>query len=262
VQTCLRDSTPAASVARLLREAAFEVGEAVAHCPDWCAPGVRPGQTALDLAADAAALHRLLPAGVSVLSEESGHHDGDSALTVVVDPVDGTENAVRGFPHYATSLCAVDEEGPIAAVVLDLTSGACYEAVRGERATRDGVVVQRSDAEQLDAAFVGYSGLPSDLPRWRVGRAIGSVALGLCYVAEGIFDAFIDFDDDVHAPWDYLGGYLVCRQAGALVVDARGRELTAVDGRERRQPLGAATLGLLAQAREEGAAHLANAARF
>ena len=44
-----------------------------------------------------------------VLSEESGRTGvDDSDVVVVVDPLDGSTNAARGIPWFATSLCAVD----------------------------------------------------------------------------------------------------------------------------------------------------------
>ncbi len=73
-----------------------------------------------------------------MLSEESGRHHADRPVTVVLDPLDGSSNAARGLPWYATSLCAVDAEGPLAAVVVNQVSGARYEAVRGGGARRDG----------------------------------------------------------------------------------------------------------------------------
>ena len=55
---------------------------------------------------------------------------------------------------------------------------------------------------------------------------------------------------DAHGPWDYLGGVLVCREAGALVADAAGRDLVTLDLAERRTPVAAATGTLLAEALE------------
>ena len=53
----------------------------------------------------------LAPAGVGVVSEESGRSGpDDAAITVVVDPVDGSTNCSRGIPYWAISLCAVDPE--------------------------------------------------------------------------------------------------------------------------------------------------------
>ena len=60
--------------------------------------------------------------GLGVLSEESGRHHPDRAITVVIDPVDGSTNASRGIPWFATSLCAVDTDGPLAALVINLAS--------------------------------------------------------------------------------------------------------------------------------------------
>jgi fructose-1,6-bisphosphatase/inositol monophosphatase family enzyme len=43
------------------------------------------------------------------------------------------------------------------------------------------------------------------------------------------------------APWDYLGGYLACLEAGATVRDASGEDLVTVDPNARRQIIAAAT---------------------
>ncbi|MDQ3147116.1 MAG: hypothetical protein M3R01_09340, partial [Actinomycetota bacterium] len=87
-------------------------------------------QYALDLAADAAAVAVLVGAGLGVLSEESGLHHANRDVVVVLDPVDGSTNASRGIPWYATSLAAVDADGLRAALVADQASGARFEAVR------------------------------------------------------------------------------------------------------------------------------------
>ena len=72
----------------------------------------RPGQYALDLVADKAALEILNDAPVTIVSEESGvGPQSKSGITVVIDPVDGSSNAARGIPYWATSLCALDCAG-------------------------------------------------------------------------------------------------------------------------------------------------------
>jgi fructose-1,6-bisphosphatase/inositol monophosphatase family enzyme len=50
--------------------------------------------------------------------------------------------------------------------------------------------------------------------------------------------------------WDYLGGLLVCREAGAAVEDAAGRDLVVLDHSARRAPVGAATPALLGALRK------------
>ncbi len=228
----------------LLRAAADAVGEALGPLTDWGPSGEREGQYRSDLVADAAARGVLDAAGVSVLSEESGTHRG-TGLTVVVDPLDGSTNAAHGLPWFATSLCAVDEDGPRVALVRHLVSGRTYEAVRGGGATVDGAPLQPSRVARLDEALVGLSGLPPRHLGWRQFRAYGAVALDLCAVAEGVLDGFVDCSPDAHGAWDYLGAVLVCREAGAVVVDAWDRELAVLAHADRRTPVAGATPALL-----------------
>lgn len=228
----------------LLRATADAVGEALAPLGDWGPSGAREGQYRSDVVADAAARRVLDAAGVAVLSEESGAHAG-RGITVVVDPLDGSTNAAHGLPWYATSLCAVDGDGPRAALVRHLVTGRTYEAVRGGGATVDGTPLRPSGVTVLGEALVGLSGLPPRHLGWRQFRAYGAVALDLCAVAEGVLDGFVDCSPDAHGAWDYLGALLVCREAGVPVVDAWGRDLVVVTHAERRTPVAGATAPLL-----------------
>lgn len=231
----------------LLRRTADAVASALAPLDDWGPAGTKPGQYRSDLVADAAARAVLDDAGVGVLSEESGEHRVDAPLVVVVDPLDGSTNASRGLPWYATSLCAVDRDGPRAALVANLVSGRRHEARRGGGATVDGVVLRPSGCQRLDEALVGLSGLPPHHLGWRQFRALGAVALDLCAVAEGALDGYVDCSPDAHGVWDYAGALLICQEAGAPVVDAHDRPLTVLEHGARRTPVAAATPHLLTQ---------------
>lgn len=229
----------------LLHETAITVSQVLDGLDDWGPAGTRAGQYQSDLAADAAALEVLEAAGVGVLSEESGMHAADRDVIVVVDPLDGSTNAARGVPWFATSLCAVDADGPRAALVVDLPHGRTYTAVRGGGASVDGVALSPSGCTEVSDAFVGISGLPGASLGWRQFRTLGAAALDLCAVAEGTLDGFVDCSPSAHGAWDYLGGALVCAEAGALVVDAHGRDLVALGPLDRRTPVAAATPELL-----------------
>jgi myo-inositol-1(or 4)-monophosphatase len=229
-----------ASLLSLLHEAADAVAETLGTIDDWSPSGTRAGQYRADLATDAAALRVLERAGVGVLSEESGRHRPAAAVTVVLDPLDGSTNASRGIPWYATSLCAVDADGPRAAVVVNQASGLRYEAVRGGGARCDGVTLTPSGCVQVGEAVVALSGWPPADLGWRQYRALGAAALALCAVASGQVDGYVDCVD-------YLCGLLVCREAGAPVADAAGRELVTLGPDDRRTPVAAATPELLEQ---------------
>lgn len=233
----------------VLHEAASAVHAVLGGLDDWGLAGTRSGQYFSDLAADEVALAVLDRAGLGALSEESGLHHADRDVVVVIDPVDGSTNASRGLPWYATSLCAVDADGPRAALVVDQASGVRYEALRGGGARAGDRKLRPSGCERLGDALVGLSGFPSRALGWKQYRALGAVALDLCAVADGRFDGYIDCSRDAHGVWDYLGALLICTEAGVPVADAFDRELAILDPAARRTPIAGATPALLAQIR-------------
>ncbi len=231
----------------VLHDAATAVRGALDGLTDWSLADTRPGQYRSDLAADTAALAVLDRARLGALSEESGLHDPDRAVVVVLDPVDGSTNASRGLPWYATSLCAVDADGARAAVVVDQASGRRFEAVRGGGARVGTQPLVPTSCTSLGQALIGLSGYPPHWFGWKQFRALGAAALDLCAVAAGQLDAYVDCSPSAHGAWDYLGGMLICQEAGAAVVDAFDRPLVTLEHTARRTPLAAATPALLAE---------------
>jgi myo-inositol-1(or 4)-monophosphatase len=205
----------------------------------------RPGQYAIDLVADKAALEILHRVPVTVVSEESGITGTENApVTVVIDPIDGSSNAARDIPYWATSLCALDREGPLAALVINHATGSSFRALRGSGATRDGRPLVPSSATRVEDSVIGISNLPGRMLAWKQFRALGSCALALCDVAYGALDGYFDAGS-VHAPWDYLGGLLICTEAGVKIVDSEDRPLGIADPNARRKLVAAGTAGLL-----------------
>jgi fructose-1,6-bisphosphatase/inositol monophosphatase family enzyme len=232
----------------VLNAAAGAVAGALTGLADWGPAGTRPGQYHSDLIADEAALRVLDAAGLGVLSEETGDHNRHRELLVALDPVDGSTNASRRLPWYATSLCLLDAEGPRVGVVVNLATGDRYEAIRGGGARHNGKEMRPTACTTMADALVGVVGFPEKHLGWRQVRALGAAALDLCAVATGQLDAFIDCSLAGHAPWDYLAAALICGEAGAPVVDRSGRSLDVRTGDERRSPVAAATPALLEQA--------------
>lgn len=238
------------TVVAVLHDAATAVARALDGLEDWGLSGARSDQYLSDVAADAAALEVLDRAGFGALSEETGLHHRDRPIRVVIDPVDGSTNASRGLPWWATSLCALDHVGPVAAVVVNQASGVRFAAVRGEGATCDGRPIGPTSCTRLDSAIVAFSGYPRRYVGWSQYRSLGAAALDICAVASGTLDAFIDCAPQSLAPWDYLGAMLICGEAGAPVADVHGRELVVREGLDRRTIVAAATEPLLTEALE------------
>jgi fructose-1,6-bisphosphatase/inositol monophosphatase family enzyme len=202
------------------------------------------GQYALDLVADEAALGVLRTLPVGIVSEESGVHErSDASITVVLDPVDGSTNCARGISYWATSICALDGDGALAALVVNQATGTTTTAVRGAGTRRDNEPVRAARTTRVEEAVIAISGSIANPLPWKQFRALGCAALTLCDVAAGGLDGSIDAAT-YHAPWDYLGGYLACVEAGAVVRDASGAELVTADPSARRQLISAATTEL------------------
>jgi myo-inositol-1(or 4)-monophosphatase len=238
---------PRDDLAQVLDDCADRVAEVLAANEDWDVNDPTRGQYRVDVTADAVAVPALIDAGLGVLSEESGRHHPERPLTAVIDPLDGSTNAARGLPWFATSICVVNEDGPLVALVVDQVHGDRFRATRGGGASRDGAAISPAADAPMAEAIVGLSDLPPHRLGWDQFRTFGALALDLCAVADGRLDAYIDCGADAHGPWDYLGGLLVCHEAGAVVTDAADRDLVVVDHGARRTPVAASGPSLHAE---------------
>ncbi|MCO6047194.1 inositol monophosphatase [Aeoliella sp. ICT_H6.2] len=152
----------------------------------------------------------------------------------VVDPLDGTTNYVHDFPAFAVSV-AVTTGGELAAgVIYDPLHERVYAAARGGGAWLGDEPIRVRTTEQLSDALVAMSLPPqakTDSPdvldfvsmvgRCRAIRRLGSAALNLAYVAQGVLDAH--WARYIH-PWDVAAGVLLVREAGGIVTASDGGE--------------------------------------
>lgn len=229
-------------ILRVLHEVADATYEVLASNTDWGLSGKRATQYSVDLRADAAALEVLHGAGCAVLSEESGRTGdwNDDAVIVVMDPLDGSTNASRRVPWYATALAAIDSNGHRASLVANqFTNTDRWTATTGGGAFHNGVRIAPSSCTRLSDAVVGVSGLPKRHPGWAQFRALGAAALDICLVAQGTLDGWVDLSS--HGAWDYLASVHICAEAGAVVGDMLDRPLIVTEHAERRSPVVAAT---------------------
>ncbi len=191
----------------------------------------------VDLAAEKAIIDTITSHGVSftLISEESGIKKfGSSPDTcyVTVDPIDGTTNLIHGVPFYATSVAVSSEPtlGTVyAGLVADLPHEAAYIAIKGEGAYCNGKKIQTSQVPALEEALVGldinsYNGrfviekVAPIVKKTKHIRHFGANALEICYVAEGLTDAFIDLRSKIRTT-DVAAGFLIAKEAGATVTN-------------------------------------------
>ena len=240
----------------VLNETANAISAVLASNTNWGLSGLRHTQYSVDVDCDNAALAILHGAGCAVLSEESQRTGewGDKDILVVMDPLDGSTNASRGVPWYATALCALDKTGMRASLVVNQASGRDrYWATRGGGAFHNGKSIQPSTCTDVKDAVVGISGLPSFKPGWAQFRALGAAALDICLVADGTLDGWVDMNS--HGVWDYLASLLICQEAGVVTADHLDRELLVTIYDDKRTPIVAASPQLLAQLRQVRLTH-------
>jgi fructose-1,6-bisphosphatase/inositol monophosphatase family enzyme len=233
-------SDPSA-VMSVFERAADAVADVLSATTEWGPSGRRDSQYAFDVTADDACLTVLHDAGFAVFSEESGITGDPSAPVVVVDPVDGSTNASRAVPWFATALCLVVAGGARVAMVANHATGQRWRAALGEGATLDHRPIEPSGRVRLGESLVAMSGLPRHHWGWAQFRVLGASAPDMCLVASGVLDGWCDMHRGGHGLWDYAASSLICTEAGAVVGDVFGRELITLDHSERRAPMAAAT---------------------
>ena len=166
------------------------------------------------------------------LGEESGQV-GKSRHTFVIDPLDGTSNFLRGFPHFCVSIALLDNGEPQHGVIYDPLRNEIFSASRGSGAFLNERRLRVSARNDLGGTVI-ITGFPprerkrvpqqlaaiqSLLTEAEDVRRTGSAALDLAYVACGRADAY--FEAGVK-PWDIAAGVLLVREAGGRCCDFRG----------------------------------------
>ncbi len=202
----------------LLRGARVRDKAGVGEAPDLV--------TEAALAADRIIATGLLEAFPShaLISEERPRDSAvEGGSCFILDPIDGTHNAMAGLPLWCLSLARVEggrvEEGWI----LD-ADGHLFHGRVGAGVTADGSRLRIADVPSNRSILsVGLS--PAVVPlllasdRWAGVRALGSHALALAWVAQGRLA--------IHAgrgwPWDHAAGWLFIEEAGGRVCDLRGQ---------------------------------------
>jgi myo-inositol-1(or 4)-monophosphatase len=164
--------------------------------------------------------------GANVLSEEVGWVDRGSAVTMVIDPVDGTANSAAGVPISAFSAAVVVEDRVVEALCTWLGTAHRWHA------SHDDPIMPRT-TQRTDLRGSSLSMLRPRPTTWRAWselaqtaerlRILGSSVIEGCLVADGSIDAFCDPGGDIHRIVDIAAMQLVVEKAGGRVIDAHGR---------------------------------------
>lgn len=173
--------------------------------------------------------------GHTIIGEESGRSQTNGEYTWVIDPIDGTHNYIRGMKNFGVSIGIIRGREFIAGVIYLPCEDALYKAELGSGCFRNNErihVTQFSKANEctllFDSGFkIGYAEkievLKKVAPQMFNVRMFGASVRNLTYVAEGVADVLLEFDDKL---WDFAAGIALVKEAGGMVTDFDGNALT------------------------------------
>ena len=176
--------------------------------------------------------------GRGKMEEDSAISPQSSALTWVVDPLDGTTNFIHQYAPYAVSIALLQGKEILIGVVYEVCHDECYCAWKGGGAyvelKGESLKLSVSNQKIQDALLCLQLPYNSDAYKpvikhlidklyGNVGsiRMCGSAAMALCYVASGRYDGYAE---KYIGQWDFMAGALIVKEAGGMVTNYEGSE--------------------------------------
>ncbi|MFX1257759.1 MAG: inositol monophosphatase family protein [Promethearchaeota archaeon] len=161
-----------------------------------------------------------------------------SQLKLIVDPIDGSNNAVRGIPFCSVSIAyAIGNtlNDILKAVIIDLTTKDLYWAEKNNGAflndKRISVSSNKISRKCIFEINVSKKNLVKDLIKYKSiidkifkVRVMGSTALTLCQLAKGSIDAFLNLRESNRLV-DVAAGILILKEAGGKFFSKEGLPL-------------------------------------
>jgi myo-inositol-1(or 4)-monophosphatase len=186
--------------------------------------------TAIDAAAERVILARFAGIDATIVSEEIGEV-GDGRWRIVVDPIDGSLNAKRGIPFFSLSIAIAEGETMDAvqfAYVYDFGSGEEWTARRGEGAFLNGERLGAQRPKERIEILAFEATLTSEVADKAAAfngiahriRIMGSLALSLCHLAAGRFDAVCSLKP--YRSVDVAAAQLLVCECGLSIANADG----------------------------------------
>ncbi|MDR1820179.1 MAG: bifunctional NADP phosphatase/NAD kinase [Methanobrevibacter sp.] len=174
---------------------------------------------------------------VNIINDLTNNETSEKAKFIfVIDPLDGTFNALKKIPAYGISIAIAkiknrklpQLEDIQMGFIKDFYSGDLYEAVKNKGTTVNGEKPKHQITTSLEKATLGgYLNLKGSvfnlLKEIRRLRTIGSVAIEFAYLSQGKYDIFIDLRGS--RILDIAAAKLIVEESGAIITDKEGRNL-------------------------------------
>ena len=171
---------------------------------------------------------------LNILSEEIGYVDNGGNETLILDPIDGSNNSVAGIPLYTISM-AVGRDSLSSihtGLVRNLVTGEEFIAEKGKGAFHNGKPIHVKDTfdpkKSRMAIHMGYGATPlahSLAKRVKSARTLGCSSLEMIYVAKGSIDGYLmdseNYERSIRIV-DIAASTLILREAGGEVYTLDG----------------------------------------
>ena len=158
----------------------------------------------------------------------------------LVDPIDGTSNAIKEIPAFGISIAVANvPEGRLATLndvelgfISNFGNGNFFEAEKGKgcwlnnEEVHPSNIVSFSDITLGGFTKSGTSEASQLVDNARRMRVLGSVVLEISYVASGRYDAFIDLRGSRII--DIAASKLILEEAGGIITDKYGEKLNNI----------------------------------
>ncbi len=174
---------------------------------------------------------------LTVVSEEMGVLELQGGGPVVlIDPIDGSKNAVAGIPFFCTSIAVADGHtlGDVRlSYIINLANGDEFRAEAGSGAFLRDKRIHTQDDDIF--ALVAYEApvpgkdIPAIIPllaQSRKTRCLGATALDLAYLASGAASVFVTAS--LSRSFDFAGGWLLVKEAGGIITNTSGETIENV----------------------------------
>ncbi len=170
----------------------------------------------------------------NIFAEETGITDRGSEYTFYIDPLDGSNNFVKGVPYYSACIGLVKGKEIVFGVVYDPMLDRVWWAEKGEGAYFNNQKIHVNSVDDMKKATINHNcsylvdkneeiSIEKKLYELGVRRVIDywSPALDFCLLASGKIEGVVNDGCEIY---DFIAGKVICTEAGGRLTNFKGEE--------------------------------------
>ncbi|WP_246246317.1 inositol monophosphatase family protein [Paenibacillus lemnae] len=171
-------------------------------------------------------------------SEESGSNGRTSDWLWLVDPLDGTNNFVIGFPAFSVSVTLMYRREPVLGVIYEPMVDRLYVTSKDGGTSCNGNPVRIRKGDRIERGTIGWiqgHAVQNDEHAVRLRHHLDftfkrmmrlwAPTLVWCMLAKGDIDGIVLYNSEGD---DLYSGILMVQEAGGLVMDFEGRPFSGM----------------------------------